>query len=87
MANRPVYIPKTNSESVGVTTKDVEFEWFPGMSKSQKQKSILSLHEASYKLDISPLLEISSKSMVELARRLIGAGKKRHQIKRIWGFD
>lgn len=70
MANRPVYIPKTNSESVGVTTKDVEFEWFPGMSKSQKQKSILSLHEASYKLDISPLLEISSKSMVELGVNL-----------------
>jgi hypothetical protein len=62
MAKRPVYIPKLNSESSGVIVKNVEFKWFPGMSKSQKQKSILSLHEAAGEKNISPILEISSKS-------------------------
>jgi hypothetical protein len=70
MANRPVYIPKLNYELPGVITKDVEFKWFPGMSKSQKQKSITSLHEAAIDLDISPILEISSKSEIELGVEL-----------------
>ncbi len=70
MAKRPVYIPKLKSESSGVIVKDVEFKWFPGMSKSQKQKSIASLHDAANKLNIFPILEISSKSEVELGVRL-----------------
>jgi hypothetical protein len=70
MANRPVYIPKINAESSGVMTKDVEFKWFAGMSKSQKQKSINSLHEAANELNISPILEISSKSEIELGVKL-----------------
>lgn len=60
MANRPVYIPRL--DSVGVIIKNLDFTWFPGMSKSQKQKSIKSLHEAANELGISPILEISSKS-------------------------
>ncbi|SMG67213.1 conserved hypothetical protein [methanotrophic bacterial endosymbiont of Bathymodiolus sp.] len=40
------------------------------MSKSQKQKSITSLHEAAIDLDISPILEISSKSEIELGVEL-----------------
>lgn len=85
MANRPVYIPKLFSESPGVIVKDVGFKWFPGISKSQKQKSISSLHEAAGKLNIppvSPVLEISSKSEIELgvalsAFNLMIATKKR----------
>jgi hypothetical protein len=34
MATRPVYIPKL--DSIGVITNNVDFKWFPGMSKSQK---------------------------------------------------
>lgn len=64
MANRPVYIPALNR--VGVIIKDIDFTWFPGMSKSQKQKSVSSLHETANKLDISPILEISSKSELEI---------------------
>ena len=60
MAKRPVYIPKLKSESSGVIIKDVEFKWFPGMAKSQKQKSITSLHEAANKLHIHNILEVSS---------------------------
>jgi hypothetical protein len=70
MAKRPVYIPKLESDSAGVIVKDVEFKWFPGMAKSQKQKSITSLHDAANKLNISPILEISSKSEVELGVKL-----------------
>lgn len=70
MANRPVFMPKLDSDSFGVVTKDVEFKWFPGMSKSQKQKSVLSLHDASHELGISPILEISSKSELDLGVNL-----------------
>jgi hypothetical protein len=61
MAKRPVYIPQKTGKP-GVSEADVEFHWFPGMSKSQKQKSITSLHEAAAERNIAPILEISSKS-------------------------
>lgn len=70
MANRPVYIPKLSLETPGVLVKEVEFRWFPGMSKSQKQKSIGSLHVAAKALNINPILEISSKSKSELGVKL-----------------
>lgn len=66
MANRPVFVPIKNSDVPGVKVIDVEFQWFPGMSPSQKKKSIKSLHEAARELGISPILEVSSKSEDEL---------------------
>lgn len=63
MAQRPVYIPRT--EKLGVETKVMEFEWFPGFSVSQKQKSIRALHKAAEIEGASPILEISSKSEIE----------------------
>lgn len=60
MAKRPIFLPKT--EAPFVRELEVEFKWFPGMAKSQAQKSIHSLHEASEALGYGPLLEISSKS-------------------------
>lgn len=69
MAKRPVYVPKKNGD-INVYEKEIEFQWFPGMSKSQKQKSILSLHEEAEKRNITPLLEISSKSETELGVNL-----------------
>jgi hypothetical protein len=69
MANRPVYVANKKGV-VGVSEIDVEFYWFPGMAKSQKQKSIASLHEASKKRNISPVLEVSSKSEQQLGVRL-----------------
>jgi hypothetical protein len=63
MAQRPVYIP-TGEKSLYVKTELVDFTWFPGMSVSQKQKSIDSLHDAATKSlpNINKVLEISSKS-------------------------
>lgn len=70
MATRPVYVPNVSSDIPEVIVKSVDFKWFPGMAKSQKQKSIDSLHEAASQLRIAPILEISSKSKVDLGIRL-----------------
>lgn len=69
MAIRPIYISSTVEKLV--KTKNIEFEWFPGFSKSQKQKSFLNLHSnATKELKISSILEISSASNIELGRKL-----------------
>ena len=70
MANRPVYVPFPTGESF-VITHAIEFEWFAGMSKSQKQKSIDSLHKAALTIEnIKNPLEISSKSSNPLGVQL-----------------
>lgn len=62
MAERPLFIPSIEGPAL-VNTKYVEFQWFPGMAVSQKQKSVDSLHAAACKLpSISNVLEVSSKS-------------------------
>ena len=66
MAKRPIFIPDFSGFPY-VDAIDIEFKWHPGFAKSQMQKSIASLHEAAEKLNkISPILEISSKSMSPL---------------------
>lgn len=66
MAQRPLFIPATEGPAL-VRTKYVEFQWFPGMAASQKQKSVDSLHAAACKLSgISKVLEVSTKSREEL---------------------
>jgi hypothetical protein len=69
MAKRPVYIPTSNGPSM-VEVLQVDFTWHPGMSKTQKQRSIRSLHEAANKRGVNKILEISSKSEEELGVRL-----------------
>lgn len=66
MAERPVFI--SNPELKGfVEVKDIKFEWFPGFSAKQKQKSVESLHRNFKELYPSlKVLEISSKSDREL---------------------
>lgn len=70
MAIRPIFIPEVASGTPRVAVKDIEFSWFPGMAKSQKQKSICSLHEASMGIGIYPILEISSKSELDVGVEL-----------------
>lgn len=60
MAIRPIYVAE--KVFVGVKKTDIEFKWYPGMAKVQKQKSIDSLHEEAEKCGIEKILEISSKS-------------------------
>lgn len=66
VATRPIFTPSTSGKLL-VWTHHVNFEWFPGMAKSQAQKSIVSLHEnAKRQVHVSKVLEISSKSLDEL---------------------
>ncbi|EPC8954941.1 hypothetical protein KEM66_03810 [Cronobacter sakazakii] len=69
MAVRPVFVP-TDTGPVLSVTKDVAFTWAPGMSKTQKQKSIRALHLAANERGVTHLLEISSKSEDELGVKL-----------------
>lgn len=70
MAIRPVFVPDLSADKPRVETREVEFQWFPGLSKSQKQKSVESLHESALVSGLSNLLEISSKSKDALGNQL-----------------
>ena len=62
MAERPVYIPQFEGDLM-VKTVFVDFEWFPGLAVSQKQKSVAALHEAIVAAGLARRpLEVSSKS-------------------------
>ena len=71
MAKRPIYLPNKNGV-IEVEEREIDFKWHPGMAKSQKQKSILSLHQSAKDADagINNLLEISSKSEIEIGVKL-----------------
>jgi hypothetical protein len=62
MANRPIFLPNLTGKSL-VDEKAIDFDWFPGFAISQKQKSIESLHNKATKAGISPILDVSSKSL------------------------
>ena len=62
MAVRPIFSP--SKERVGVREENIEFNWHPGLSSTQKQKSIQELHSSAASTHgIQPILEISSKSL------------------------
>ena len=67
MASRPIFIPSSTGPTL-VHTKLIEFKWFPGLSASQKQKSVESLHSAAESQipALSEVLEVSSKSKLDL---------------------
>lgn len=66
MASRPVFIANQDKKDF-VEIKDIVFEWFPGFSIKQKQKSIESLHGNIKKYNPElKVLEISSKSDEDL---------------------
>ncbi len=69
MTIRPVYIPGLNGSQL-VIPINIEFQWFPGFSISQKQKSIAALHASAVKRSVPRVLEISSKSPDKLGIQL-----------------
>ena len=70
MAKRPFFIPALNEEEL-VKTNSVEFTWFSGFAKSQKQKSISSFHgNISKEFKLDKILEISTKSENKLGIQL-----------------
>lgn len=67
MAERPVFYAHNGM----VVSKMYSFEWFPGFSISQKQKSIESLHDAIRRIDAAARpLEVSTKSKESLGTKL-----------------
>lgn len=72
MAKRPffcVHVPLSPNEAL-VDVMMAEFEWFPGLSKSQKVKSIESLHSQIKKARPCSVLEVSTKSTSDLGIKL-----------------
>ena len=69
MARRPVFVP--DSDKPYVSEVSLNFEYFPGSSIQQKQRSIASLH-ASYvaRFPSSRVLEVSSKSERDIGVQL-----------------
>ena len=70
MASRPIFSPSPDDDKL-VTTRILEFKWHPGMAISQSRRSIAELHAvASRDMGVSRVLEISSKSPLEIGVRL-----------------
>ena len=69
MANRPVYEVVSQGRQT-IKVHNIEFKWFPGLSKIQQQRSIDSLHEAGKSHITGEILEISSKSKIDLGVKL-----------------
>jgi hypothetical protein len=68
MASRLIFI--ASEYDIGVIIKEIEFEYFSGFSETQKQKSIISLHEKAKRKGYTNILEVSTKSPNELGRQL-----------------
>jgi hypothetical protein len=69
MAKRPIFLPG-NSTAELVEEVNIDFEWHPGFSIQQKQKSIRSLHLSAKESGINSVLEISTKSPLQLGKEL-----------------
>lgn len=62
MAKRPIFVPLYDGKRY-VLERYVDFQWSAGFAKSQKQKSIRSLHEMALReYGVKDALEVSSKS-------------------------
>ncbi|MCT4660804.1 MAG: hypothetical protein N4A40_03010 [Tissierellales bacterium] len=80
MAIRPIFI--VDNEKSMFIEEQVNFTWYSGFSVSQKQKSILSLHEEFLKAHIgSKILEVSTKSNTELGKMLSAFNLKIRTVK------
>ena len=61
MVRRPVFVPESDKPYVSEISLD--FEYFPGSSIQQKQRSVASLHAAYVdRFPSSRVLEVSSRS-------------------------
>ena len=69
MARRPIFLPEADAL---VREQLVEFQWHPGFSMVQKQRSIRALHEAAARdsLQQPRILEVSTKGEESLGRQL-----------------
>ena len=71
MAQRPIFLPELRDGAI--REELVTFDWFPGFSVQQKQRSIRSLHSAAaarFGWDPNYILELSTKSHQRLGESL-----------------
>lgn len=68
MAQRPIFIPQV--DFLGVEERLLDFVWHPGMSASQKKKSVVELHKSANSIGLKKILEVSSKSELDLGIEL-----------------
>ena len=69
MVRRPVFVPE--SEKPYVSEISLDFEYFPGSSIQQKQRSVASLHAAYVdRFPSSRVLEVSSRSKKDIGVQL-----------------
>lgn len=68
MAKRPVFVSETGPPYVSAIL--LEFEWHPGLSITQKRRSVTALHQSAGRHGISPVLEVSTRSEVQLGVEL-----------------
>lgn len=69
MATRPVFIPLEEGSTL-VLERNFDFPWAPGFAEVQKKKNVHALHAAAKQGGLNDVLEISTKSDLELGRRL-----------------
>lgn len=69
MAERPVFLPATTGTML-VEEVPIRFHWHPGLAPAQKKKNVVELHQAASAQGLGPLLEISSKSELEVGQKL-----------------
>lgn len=69
MASRPVFLPNYQGKKL-VDERSFDFQWASGFAEVQKKKNITSLHRKAVNSGIERVLEISSKSEVELGQKL-----------------
>lgn len=69
MAERPVFVPNARGRRL-VIEVPVSFTWHAGMSATQKKRNVSALHDSARQRGLNDLLEISSKSDLEIGRRL-----------------
>jgi hypothetical protein len=68
MAVRPIFIPSHNA--ISVEEIPLQIRWHSGFAPIQKKRNVEELHCAAAAAGFSPLLEISTKSEVDLGRDL-----------------
>ncbi len=69
MASRPVFSALGKPDHL-VSETMISFPWSPGFAPVQKKKNVVALHDAARVQGFFPLLEVSTKSELELGRRL-----------------
>lgn len=69
MAIRPVFIPRPSYGPL-IEELPLQIPWQGGFAVSQKQKNITALHHKAQEEGVHPVLEISTKSPIEVGRRL-----------------